>query len=134
MGWLPVLVELRGYADPGWRGGRWADATVLDYLDWLGTQHGLGLGREVLDAYLRTDGRAVVMFDGLDELFDPAEREDTARRIAAFAATYPKARVIVTSRVIGYRRAVWDGAGFWVHTLQDLDPDQVAEFAANGTR
>ena len=31
--WLPLLVELRGYADPGWRCGRWADATVLDHLD-----------------------------------------------------------------------------------------------------
>jgi hypothetical protein len=107
-GWLPVLVELRGYADPGWRCGRWADATVLDHLDWLHTQHGLGLPRDVLDAYLRSDGRAVVMFDGLDELFDPRQREDTARRITAFATTYPKARVIVTSRVIGYQRAVWD--------------------------
>ena len=88
----------------------------------------MGLPREVLDAYLRTDGRVVVMFDGLDELFDPAQREDTARRIAAFAAAYPKARVIVTSRIIEYQRAVWEEAGFRVHTLQDLDPDQVAEF------
>jgi predicted NACHT family NTPase len=68
------------------------------------------------------------MFDGLDELFDPAQREDTARRIVAFAANYPKARVIVTSRVIGYQRAVWDGAGFGVHTLQDLDSEQIAQF------
>ena len=88
----------------------------------------MGLPRDVLDAYLRGDGRAVVMFDGLDELFDPAQRDDTARRIAAFAAAYPQVRVIVTSRVIGYQRAVWDGAGFGVHTLQDLDPDQIAGF------
>ena len=127
-GWLPVLVELRGYVDLRWRGGRWADATVLDYLDWLHTHHGSGLPREVLNAYLRDDGRAVVMFDGLDELFDPSQREDTARRIAAFAAAYPKVRVLVTSRVIGYQRAVWDGAGFRVYTLQDLDPDQIAQF------
>jgi hypothetical protein len=26
-GWLPLLVELSGYADPGWRSGRWPDAT-----------------------------------------------------------------------------------------------------------
>jgi energy-coupling factor transporter ATP-binding protein EcfA2 len=127
-GWLPVLVELRGYADPGWRCGRWADATVLDHLDWLHTQHGLGLPRDILDSYLRSDGRAVVMFDGLDELFDPRQREDTARRITAFATTYPRARVIVTSRVIGYQRAVWDEVGFGVHTLQDLDPDQITAF------
>ena len=88
----------------------------------------MGLPRDVLDGYLRHDGRAVVMFDGLDELFDPAQRADTARRITAFAAAYPRVRVIVTSRVTGYQRAVWDGTGFGVHTLQDLDRDQVARF------
>ncbi len=127
-GWLPVLVELRGYAEPGWRRGRWADATVLDHLDWLHVQYGSGLPRDALDAYLHGDGRAVVMFDGLDELFDPVQRADTARRIAAFAATYPTVRVIVSSRVVGYQRAVWDGAGFGIYTLQDLDLDQIDEF------
>jgi HEAT repeat protein/energy-coupling factor transporter ATP-binding protein EcfA2 len=127
-GWLPLLVELRGYADPGWRTGRWADGTVLDYLDHLHTQQHLGLPRDVLDGYLRRDGRAVVMFDGLDELFDPTQRDEAARRIAAFAASYPRIRVIVTSRAIGYRRHVLDGAGFAVHALQDLDSDQVERF------
>ena len=28
----------------------------------------------------------------------------------------------------GYQRAVWDGTGFGVHTVQDLDRDQVALF------
>jgi HEAT repeat protein len=127
-GWLPLLVELRGYTDQQWRHGRWADATILDYLDYLYTQQRLGLPHQVLDRHLRDDGRVVVMFDGLDEVFDPSERADTARRITAFAATYPRAKVIVTSRITGYQRAVWDGTGFTVHTLQDLDRDQVARF------
>lgn len=127
-GWLPLLVELRDYADPGWRAGRWSDGTVLDYLDYLHTHENLGLPRDVLDAYLRSEGQAVVMFDGLDELFQPAQRDDTARRIAAFAAHFPQVRVIVTSRVIGYHRAVLDGAGFSVYTLQDLGPDQITQF------
>jgi hypothetical protein len=127
-GWLPVLVELRGYADSGWRHGRWADATVLDYLDHLHTHEGTGLPRTVLEHHLRTDGRAVVMFDGLDELFDSADRDSVARRIAAFATRYPRVRVIVTSRPIGYRRSVLDGAGFGLYALQDLDRDQIATF------
>ena len=127
VGWLPVLVELRAYADPGWRTGRWADATLLDFIDYR-AQEGLGLPRDVLEGYLRRGGRAVVMFDGLDELFDSRDRDMVARKIATFAATYPQVRVIVTSRIIGYRRAVLDGAGFTLHTLQDLDTDQVAEF------
>jgi HEAT repeat protein/NACHT domain-containing protein len=127
-GWLPVLVELRDYADPGWRTGRWANGTMLDYLDHLYTQQSCGLPREVLEGYLRGDGRAVVMFDGLDELFDAGTREETTRRIAGFAARYPRVRVVVTSRIIGYHRALLDGAGFTVHTLQDLDQKQIERF------
>jgi hypothetical protein len=127
-GWLPILVELRGYTDSGWRHGRWADATVLDYLDHLHTHEGSGLPRTVLDHYLSSDGRAVVMFDGLDELFDPQQRNAVARRIAGFAAQYPRVRVIVTSRTVGYRRQILDGAGFELYALQDLDQDQIATF------
>ena len=65
---------------------------------YLHAQQRLGLPGDVLDGYMRHDGRAVVMFDGLDELFDPTQRADTARRITAFAAAYPRVRVIVTSR------------------------------------
>ena len=126
-GWLPILVELRAYADPTWATGRWADGTLLDYLDYL-HQEGVGLPHDVLDRFLREDGRAVVMFDGLDELFDPTQRDATARRIAGFAARYPRMQVIVTSRPIGYRRSILDAAGFALYALQDLDRDQIATF------
>lgn len=126
-GWLPVVVELRSYADPSWRVGRWAEGTLLDYLDHR-AEEGLGLPRDTLEGHLRRDGRAVVMFDGLDELFDAGDRDRVARMIATFAGSYPKVRVIVTSRIIGYRRAVLDGAGFALRTLQDLDQAQVEQF------
>jgi len=126
-GWLPVLVELRAYADPAWRTGRWADATLLDFLDHR-AQEGPGLPRDALEGYLRRGGPAVVMFDGLDELFDTHDRNAVARKIVTFAAAYPQVRVIVTSRIIGYHRAVLDEAGFALHTLQDLDPAQIEQF------
>ncbi|TQM36468.1 HEAT repeat domain-containing protein [Pseudonocardia cypriaca] len=127
-GHLPVVVELRSYASLGWRTGRWSDGTLLDFLDYLYTQQGLGLPRDALQAYLTGDGRAVVMFDGLDEMFDPAQREDTTQRIVAFARQFPLARIVVTSRVIGYRRQLLDSAGFSLHTLQDLDDGEIAAF------
>jgi hypothetical protein len=49
----------------------------------------------MVEAYLREDGRAVVVFDGLDEIFEPQLREMVARQIGGFAARYPKTRVIV---------------------------------------
>jgi energy-coupling factor transporter ATP-binding protein EcfA2 len=125
---LPLLVELRAYA--GLRAqGRYD--TFLGFLAYLGRTEGYGLSEQGLDDYLRHDGRAVVVFDGLDELFDPAERETVSRQIAGFATRYERARVIVTSRIIGYRRQILDGAGFSHYTLQDLDRPQIETFVRN---
>ncbi|MGH3997943.1 MAG: NACHT domain-containing protein, partial [Pseudonocardiaceae bacterium] len=119
-GWLPLLVELRTYAD-----ARWRDRTFLDLIDHLHATEGLGLPKPMVDTFLRQDGRTVVIFDGLDELFDAQLRETVTHQIAGFAARYPRARIVVTSRVIGYRRAVLDSAGFAHHMLQDLTPEQI---------
>jgi hypothetical protein len=120
---LPLLVELRGYARM-----RHRCDTFLAYLDHLGRTDGLGLDATVLDAHLRDDGRAVVVFDGLDEIFEPHDRETVARQIAGFASRYPRTRILVTSRVIGYRPGTLADAGFVHYTLQDLNTDQVGLF------
>ncbi|MCM3883691.1 NACHT domain-containing NTPase, partial [Frankia sp. R82] len=123
-GRLPILVELRLFVDL-----RRECPTFLDYLHRLHETDGLGLPADRLDDHLRRDGHALVVFDGLDELFDPKEREAVARQIVGFAARYPLVRIVVTSRVIGYRRSVLDDAGFTHYTIQDLDDEQVGRFA-----
>ncbi|ADP80729.1 HEAT repeat domain-containing protein [Pseudofrankia inefficax] len=124
-GWLPLVVDLRDYADQ-----REECPSFLDYWDRLAAaDEGLGLRRAGLEAFLRDDGRALVLFDGLDELFDPRSREAVARQIAGFAARHPNSRVIVTSRIVGYRRSILEGDGFAHFTLQDLDPAQIQAFA-----
>lgn len=121
-GRVPVIVELRGYADE-----RWRDRSFEDYLDELSTLERMSVPREVQDVLLR-EGRAIVVFDGLDELFDPRVRAEAGRRIAAFAERYPDVRIVVTSRVIGYRRAALDKAGFRHYMIQDLTMSQIEEF------
>jgi hypothetical protein len=124
-GYLPLLIELRSYA------GLWADEkceTFLEFLEHMGKTEGWHLNKDALHHHLKTDGRAVVIFDGLDEIFEPEARETVARRIAGFASDYPKARIIATSRIIGYRRKILEDAGFTHFTLQDLDEQQVATF------
>lgn len=117
-----MIVELRGYADE-----RWRDRSFEDYLDELSTLERMSVPREVQDVLLR-EGRAIVVFDGLDELFDPRVRAEAGRRIAAFAERYPDVRIVVTSRVIGYRRPVLDKAGFRHYMIQDLTMSQIEEF------
>jgi hypothetical protein len=123
--YLPLLIELRSYV-----GLCEEDKcnTFIEFLSYLSQNEGWQLNEEALKHYLKTDGRAVVIFDGLDEIFDPDHREQIARRIVGFTLEYPKARVIVTSRVIGYRRKILTDAGFVHFTLQDLDEGQVGTF------
>ncbi|MFE2146521.1 HEAT repeat domain-containing protein, partial [Streptomyces sp. NPDC059456] len=121
-GRVPLAVELRRYAEGAWRHG--------DFEDFLDRQHetsGLSVPAPVRERLL-SEGRALVVFDGLDEVFDPKEREEIARRIAAFAARRPSARIVVTSRIIGYRRGLLERAGFSHFTLQDLDDERIGEF------
>ncbi|GAA4505063.1 hypothetical protein GCM10023191_060290 [Actinoallomurus oryzae] len=125
-GSLPLLIELRAYADQHMRRD-----TFLDFLEHQYRTEQAGLPAEPLDHHLRDDGRALVIFDGLDEIFDPKERETVTRQIAGFALRYPRVRVIVTSRVIGYRRAELQDAGFRHYMLQDLNRDQIREFSTN---
>ena len=40
---------------------------------------------------------SLVMFDGLDEIFDTADRERVMQEIAGFTQRYLRARIIVTS-------------------------------------
>jgi hypothetical protein len=123
--YLPILIELRSYM--GLDLNR-AYVSFLEYLEHLAKGRGWNLTASALHNYLEADGRALVIFDGLDEVFDPRHREEVAERIAAFARNYPKARVVVTSRIIGYSRQILTGADFLHFTLQDLEEPQVRTF------
>lgn len=120
-GWLPVLIGLREYSQDG-------SATFLDFLDKLYVDEGLGLPKALLDEYLREDGRVVMIFDGLDEIFDAVTREHVTRQITGFAARYWRAHVVVLSRPIDFHKSVLDTEGFHRYKLQDLDRGKIGEF------
>ncbi|MFE7267656.1 NACHT domain-containing protein [Streptomyces sp. NPDC057592] len=122
-GRIPLIVELRHYAQPAWR-----QQTFTEFLAHLWATEGLGLPQPVLNQLL-DEGRILLIFDGLDEIFDPKLRAQTTRRIAGFAAHHERCHVIVTSRVVGYQRQTLGGAGFAHYMIQDLDTPRIHEFA-----
>ncbi|MEG4279178.1 NACHT domain-containing protein [Microcoleus sp. MON1_C1] len=73
-------------------------------------------------------GCAVVMFDGLDEVFEVEKRNRIVDQIHNFTQTYPTVKVIVTSRVIGYQQQRLKNAQFHHFMLQDFEPEQIQEF------
>jgi HEAT repeat protein/energy-coupling factor transporter ATP-binding protein EcfA2 len=121
-GLLPVIIELRRYADADWR-----EKSFEDFLSYMHRQEGNAPSPELLKQCLK-NGKSLVIFDGLDELFDPRIRDAVTQRIKGFSGRYPDARLVVTSRVIGYNRHTLDAAGFRHYMIQSLDSDQISDF------
>lgn len=123
--YIPLLIELRDYAAECTRN---KCNTFVEYLDLLGRTKGYGLTKETLDNYLKKDDKAILIFDGLDEIFDPNLRESIEKQIVGFTIDYPKVRIIVTSRIVGYKRRILTNADFSHYTLQDFRKPQMEAF------
>ncbi|HEY6765805.1 MAG TPA: NACHT domain-containing protein [Candidatus Sulfotelmatobacter sp.] len=79
--------------------------------------------------YLLLNGRAMVIFDGLDELLETSYRREIGDDIELFCNLYPSTSVVVTSRVVGYEQAPLDARRFRTYRLVDFDDAQVQEYA-----
>jgi len=96
-GRIPFLVTLRDYAaaDP-------PERSVTGHIEHtLETFYQCPAPPGLVDLLLLTR-RAVVIFDGLDELLDTSRRLDVTTRVERFCAEYPLAQMLVTSRLVGF--------------------------------
>lgn len=119
---LPLLIELRDY-------NRWqctSGRSFPKYLHEASTWH--RLNQQTLQHLLEQPDRVVLLLDGLDEVFDPAEREQVVNDIHRFSNEYRNVRIVVTSRVVGYQPHRLRNADFRHFMLQDLDDDQIDRF------
>lgn len=123
--YVPVFVELRHYAA---NLGRGVIDSFLGFLEYLAQTEGLALGRKDLEKYLDGDGRALIIFDGLDEVLDSELRDQVAHLIDSLAARFPKPKLLITSRTVSYSPRVLADSGFVHYTLQDFDASQVRLF------
>ncbi|NER82223.1 MAG: NACHT domain-containing protein, partial [Leptolyngbya sp. SIO1D8] len=116
---LPLLVELREYAL----------AQSTNFLEFLHSGRGADwqFDQQQLHRHL-LENPTLVMFDGLDEVFDRATQSAVIDDIIRFAQQYPQARVLVTSRIIGYNPERFQHAGFRQFTIQPLDEAEIHEF------
>lgn len=118
---IPLLIELRKYVKD-----RNLPKNFLDFFH-QGSDAICHLNRNQLHQEL-TQGNVLVMFDGLDEVFDNALRDSIITEIIRFTNQYKKVRVIVTSRIIGYKPQALRDAQFKHFTLQDLEWEQITKF------
>jgi HEAT repeat protein/energy-coupling factor transporter ATP-binding protein EcfA2 len=119
---VPILIELRLYAQDKAAG---SCNSFLEYLHKGNTV--CHLNQRELDALLKS-GKAVALFDGVDEVFDPQLREAVVTDIHRFSNDYPQVQMVVTSRWLGYRAEALRNAEFKHYMLQDLSAEQGDDF------
>ncbi|NET56719.1 MAG: NACHT domain-containing protein [Symploca sp. SIO2E6] len=119
---IPLLIELRTYNRDRNSG------ECQDLLEFFHKGNVIcRLNQHQLQEKLKA-GKVLVMFDGLDEVFEPTQREKVITDIHRFTNEYPKVRVIVTSRIIGYKHQRLRDAKFRHFLLQDLESEQIQDF------
>lgn len=84
--------------------------------------------------YLLLNDRAVVVFDGLDELLDTSLRREVVQAVESFAHRYPACPILVTSRRIGYLDAPLDADLFALVQLGEFTEENVKTYATNWFR
>ncbi|GAB4213514.1 MAG: hypothetical protein OHK0022_50710 [Roseiflexaceae bacterium] len=125
---LPVRVVLRELAAfaPLAQAPHGSEAVLLDFLRASLDAHAAAV--ELLEAAL-TAGRAILLFDGLDEVVGEPILSRVVECIDAATGTYARCPALVTCRVLDYqanpRRQL---RGFAVETLAALDEQQIEQF------
>jgi hypothetical protein len=122
---VPFLVVMREFAQRLERD----QLSVAHYLRLLAnSRYQVGATEDYIE-FLLLNGRAVVFFDGLDELLDTSLRRRVTDAVEAFASRYPTTSILATSRQVGYDQAQLDPALFTAYRLAEFDEEQVAAYA-----
>lgn len=123
-GHLPLLIELRDFV---LREAEHRCSDLLSYLGFLGESLGFGFSAEAVAQHLAC-APALLIIDGLDEIFDPHRRRLMVDQIVGLAGRFPQLRVLLTARIAGFDDQPFRSADFSTETLVDLSPEQVAAF------
>ncbi len=101
---LTIVVTLRRYAD------ELKERRNLSILDYMVEVTKADFNIDAIDKgffefYLES-GRAILLFDGLDELPGSNFKSLVRKRIESYSHTYPGNTIIITSRIVGYEAEV----------------------------
>jgi NACHT domain-containing protein len=123
----PIHVTLRDYAVAREQRA----VSLLRYMEeQIAIQYSITPPRDAVE-YLLLSGRAIVLFDGLDELLVTSLRGKVTQDVEAFATRYPSCPIVVTSRMVGYAEAPLHPEIFEDLYLGDFDDNDVKDYASN---
>ncbi|ANZ38569.1 hypothetical protein BBK82_23410 [Lentzea guizhouensis] len=117
---VAFLVELREYVLVG----------SQDFVAFLVANTWEKFGVRVTEAQLAEalKAGATIFFDGLDEIFDRAAHARVINQFHAFTTRFPEARLVVSSRIVGYDPDELGLAGFEHYTLLDFGLKEIRSF------
>jgi hypothetical protein len=126
--WLPILVRCRDLEEAQAAGS--LEQILEHHLKKLGIASAeVAQLNEILLQRL-SDGCALLLLDGLDEIAQPATRARFCRQVEQIHVTYPNAPIIATSRIVGYREmGLRIRRGFEHVIVLDLTAEDKNEFA-----
>ncbi|MDG4824921.1 NACHT domain-containing protein [Asanoa sp. WMMD1127] len=129
-GQVPILLVVRAHT----QSLRTDHQTLLHYLEAACRRPGNVTPPQGSLEHLLLNGRATVIIDGVDELGEGAFRKSFVQLVEGFAHRYPLARVVVTSRIVGYPEASLDAELFPTVNIAPFDETQVASYASRWFR
>ncbi|QSZ67391.1 NACHT domain-containing protein [Methanofollis aquaemaris] len=120
----PILVVLRDY------GTKFESnhCSILEYIEEISRSLYQQKPPAGAFEYLLMNGRAFVIFDGLDELLDTSKRRTISDNIESFCDLYPSVPILVTSRKVGYEQAPLSKDRFKKYYISDFNNKQVKEY------
>ena len=127
---LPVLFRIADFAE---RLAQEPDLSLVEYLKQFYRQwesdRDRGNGDAVADLLLSkmAAGDCLVLMDGLDEVFDRANRVQVVQQIDRLVKEYSENKFVITSRIAGYQEASL-GSRFRELTITPMANAQIKEF------
>lgn len=122
---LPFRIELRKYL----QFKKEKNKGIINYLSSLmETDYGVSnLTYKNINHILNT-GHLLFFFDGLDEVFNIADKIDIKSDIENFIKSHDNIIAVVTSRVIGYDEAKLDESSFCELRIKNFDEEQIKNY------
>jgi hypothetical protein len=130
---LPVVVTLRRYGDEL---KVKSDLALIDYiLQSVRADFSLNSADQSFFEFYLESGRALLLFDGLDELPSPHFKSTIRDRIRSLLITYPGNTAVMTSRVVGYEEPFrFDAREFPHWRLASLRLPEIEQFVRDWYR
>jgi tetratricopeptide (TPR) repeat protein len=128
---LPILFRIADYAE---RLAKQPSLSLVEYLkqfyrQWEQRYREPLAGEAVATLLLNkmAAGDCLLLLDGLDEVFDQANRVQVVQQISQLVDAYPGNRFVITSRIAGYQEAAL-GRRFREFTITAMGEAQIEQF------